>query len=55
MAYALGSLSDEEYFNIMGGAFGGQSDFGAVTDFLSATYVLPDTSQIGLDIYEGVT
>jgi hypothetical protein len=54
MAYALGSLSDEEYFEIMGGAFGGQGDVGAVADFLSTTYELPDTSEIGRDILEGV-
>jgi hypothetical protein len=47
MAYALGSLSDREYFEYMGGVFGGQVNFDDVANFLSEEYVLPDTEEIG--------
>jgi hypothetical protein len=43
MGYALGSLSDDDYFAAMAGAFSGTGDMTAVDEFLSATYTLPDT------------
>lgn len=55
MAYAFGSLSDEEYLEAMGGAFGGDSDLGAVEDFLNSTYELPDVQRISYEIFDGVT
>jgi hypothetical protein len=55
MAYALGSLSDKDYFEIMGGVFGGDVNMDDVANFLSATYVLPDTDKISREIFEGVT
>jgi hypothetical protein len=55
MAYAFGSLSDEEYLEALGGAFGGDSDLGAVEDFLNSTYELPDVERISYEIFDGVT
>lgn len=55
MAYALGSLSDEDYLNAMGGAFGGNGDISAVEDFLYGAYELPDVERISFEIFDQVT
>jgi hypothetical protein len=56
MAYALGSLSDEEYFSMMGGAFGG-GDMTAVDEFLYNGFEIDyeQLQAISFYIFEEVT
>lgn len=56
MAYALGSLSDEEYFSMMGGAFGG-GDMSAVDEFLYNGFEIDyeQLQSISFYIFEEVT
>jgi hypothetical protein len=47
MAYALGSLSMEDYFSAMSTAFSG-GEIDALNDFINDyEYTLPDTAEIG--------
>jgi hypothetical protein len=55
LSKAFNSLSDEEYLKVMGSAFGGQSDLGAVEDFLDATFELPDLQETSKYIFDEVS
>lgn len=54
MAYALGSLSMEDYFSVMSTAFSG-NEIDALNDFINDyEYTLPDTQEIGNQIRAGL-
>lgn len=55
MAYALGSLSDADYLEAMGGAFGGHGSMDAVDEFLNTAYELPDVRGISQYIFDEVS
>jgi len=55
LSKAFESMSNEEYMITMGQAFSGKGDLGAVEDFLSTTFEMPDLQGVSQEIFDGVT